>query len=156
MPAEILFSGIGTFFTCLAFHVILWRFYHPKRHALALFGVFFTGGAFVMTVFHLFSVPAMFLHAALSCGYIQLYPACQAQSPSVTILKAVGERPMTEAEIRSLLDPEKTFQNRIEDLTASGLVKEQNGKLSLSERGRAFILPFIVYRRLLGIPEGKG
>ena len=166
MSPEVIFLGAGTFLVCLAAHVILWRLRRPHRHALALLAVFFMGGASLLSlervIFHLGIenwIAVALLHFAMSCGYIQLYPASQAQSPSVTILLAVKKsmpRGMSEAEIVSLINPGKIFHDRIEDLTASGLVTGQNGTLALTARGRAFIRPFMIYRALLGIPEGKG
>lgn len=158
--------GLGIFAICMTLHVLLWRIYQPKRHLVALLSLFFLGGAvlfFALQIFFKLSFPdalaVALLHTALSCGYIQLYPASQAQSPSVTILTTVKKsmpHGMTENEIRSLLNTEMTFQDRVEDLMAAGLVQHEKKGLSLTKRGRGFILPFIYYRRMLGIPEGKG
>lgn len=167
MHGNVLLLGLGLFGFCLATHVILWRFYRPRHHVLALMTLFFIGGLILLwgvrAAFDSLSgadgVAIALLHIALSCGYIQLYPASQAQSPSVTILIAVKKsmpRGMSESEIGSLLNPEMTFHDRIEDLVAAGLIRDGNEKLALTDRGRAFILPFIYYRRMLGIPEGKG
>ena len=167
MPAAVLFLGMTAFLFSLTLHVILWRLRRPRHHVLALLTLFFIAGIFLLFSLGFFFGPlsgtdqlaALLLYAALSCGYIQLYPASQANSPSVAILTAVRKsmpRGMSESEIRSLLDPEQTFHDRVDDLVISGLMTEAGGKLSLTGRGRAFILPFIVYRRLLGVPEGKG
>ena len=164
MPAVVLLLGVSIFSLCLVGHIIVWRFHRPRHDARVLFALFFMGGIALLSGFFgsLSGTDWManvLLHVAMSCGYIQLYPASQANSPSVTILKAVSQsmpHGMNEAEIRSLLDLEKNFQERIEDLLVSGLMIRENGRLSLTKRGRAFIVPFIYYRRMLGIPEGKG
>ena len=167
MPVHVLFLGISTFGICLAAHVLLWRFHPPHHHVPALFALFSIGGMLLLCTvrihFDFLSgtdwTAVVLLHAAMSSAYIQLYPAGQARSPSAALLIAVGQsmpRGMNEAEIRHLLDPEKAFHERLKDLAVSGLIRNENGKLSLTARGRAFILPFLYYRRMLGIPEGKG
>ena len=166
MPAAVLFLGISTFLVSLTGHVLLWRRRRPRHQLPALLAIFFIVGPLWLAAFHNFFGPlsdtdwlaAALLHLAMSCGYIQLYPASQGNSPSVTILTAVHESMplgMTEAEIRALLDTEKAFQDRIDDLVLSGLVQDGKGKLSLTDKRRTFIFPFIYYRRLLAIPEGK-
>jgi len=194
MTAHVILLGIGSFSVCLLFHVILWQFRRPYHHALALFGIFFLGGGFLLMVsaFLMRSLSGTdwlaigLMHVALSCGYIQLYPASQANSPSVTLLMAVRKSMpagLTDEDIHALFETrsavhppsQKTpeggglplrgcrplsswggLQDRVEELVVSGLVQDEAGQLSLTHRGRAFISPFIYFRKMLGIPEGKG
>lgn len=99
------------------------------------------------------------LHAALSSAYIQVYPASQADSPSLRVLLLVGTSMpvgMTENEIQASFNEDALLESRIQDLVESGLVTESRGKLELSAEGRFLITPFILLRRMLGLEAGKG
>ena len=167
MKPDILLWGLILFFLCFGVHILIWRFRHPKRHALALMAIFFAPCiAFVILLGgicpHLSNVDLFaiaLLHVAISCAYIQLYPASQANSPSMQIMTIVQKsmpRGISVEEIQSLFDPMNVFDARVNDLLAADLICENAGKLSLTGRGHVLIVPFILYRRTLGIPEGKG
>ena len=167
MKSEVILLAFGVFFVSLAGHIVVWRIRHPRRHALALF-VFFSIPASLMiwaisrvldslSGTDLFAIALMY--TAVSSAYIQLYPASQAQSPSMKLLSMVQKsmpHGMTEDEIRVSFDSAQIFQARVDDLLHAGLLRREDGFIALTGKGRAFIWPFIFYRRLLGIPEGKG
>ena len=167
MNPLILLVGLGLFIICLVCHILIWRRRHPKRHALALFIVFIVPvivlTPLVGTVWPQLPLvdlaAVMLLHVSLSCAYIQFYPASQADSPSLRILLLVGKSMplgMTESEICSIFDPKDLFEARVDDLLSSGLIQKSSGKLTITTQGRVFILPFIVFRNLLGLPLGEG
>jgi hypothetical protein len=166
MSLAVLVLGIAIFLLCLLLHILLWRSLRPQKHIPALLAIFFGAGALLvflaasgLNLSHADAFAVLLLHVAISCGYIQLYPASQADSPSVIILSAVQDampQGLSESELQALIQTKNAFQGRVDDLVFSGLVADKNGTLSLTDRGRAFILPFMIYRRLLGIPEGKG
>ncbi len=164
---NILLLGIGLFAGCLIAHVLLWRIRHPRNHALALIGVFFGlgGGLLVLIRFvcpmlsgiDLFALAL--LHISLSCTYIQIYPASQADSPSLKILVIVGRSMpagMTEAEIQKHFAPEDLFTARIRDLLAVGQVRRDGDKLVLTSKGIVLVKPFMALRKILGLSAGKG
>lgn len=167
MKFGILLAGFGLFFSCLVVHIIFWRLRHPRHHALALVSIFFIPAVAILSTL-LFTCPKLqridlfaigLLHAAVSCAYIQLYPASQASSPSMKILRTIHKsmpRGMAAVEIQSVFDPVQVFDARVEDLYHSGLLSKKDSEVTITARGRAFIVPFIFYRKLLGIPPGNG
>ncbi len=165
-PASILAFGFSTFFCCLCLHVLLWRLRHPHHHVGALLSVFFIPGAVLiglialgcrqLTLADLAAIAI--LHTALSCAYIQIYPASQADSPSLKILVLVGrsETGLTAEEIRSFFDPKTLFSDRIHDLLNAKLIYQSGEKLALSSKGEKMIAPFLMLRKALGLPAGRG
>ena len=167
MKLSTVFVGIGLFLLCLLVHVIIWRFWHPRRHGLALFMIFlmpiFSFPIFLpvfSTSFTWLDITAIaLLHFALSCAYIQTYPAVQALSPSLRILILIRKSMptgMREIEILASFDAKQILEDRIYDLTVSHLAEETNGALEITSKGRLFILPFFMLRKILGLPPGKG
>lgn len=167
MKPAVLFTAFGLFVFCLTLHILLWRFRHPRRHALALLVIFL--GPLVLfpfvavKIWPLVSwidlVAVSLLHIALSSAYIQIYPASQADSPSLRILRVVegaAPRGLTEEEIHISFDPEKLLEARIRDLLEAGLVSSAGDALTLTGRGRMLITPFIYLRKILGLRPGKG
>ena len=164
---SVLMTGCFSFVCCLLLHVFFWRIKHPRNHAGALLSIFFVPGAFFIFLasffwghfsnFDLFAV--ILLHASLSCAYIQFYPASQADSPSLKILTVVGKSMpggITGAEIQAQFDPAQLFTARVRDLLEAQLVNRVNGNLVITPKGRAFISPFLLLRKLLGLTAGKG
>ena len=99
------------------------------------------------------------LHVALACAYIQIYPACQANSPSLQIMRVVDQKMpagMTENEIRKSFHQEELFDARLQDLIKSGLVEESGGQVRMTKRGGNFVAPFLFIRRWVGLPFGEG
>ena len=95
MPPTVLFLGVSAFLLCLSAHVMLWRFCRPRHELPVLLLLFFLGGLLLLFVLRgslsrIDWLATFLLHLALSCGYIQLYPASQAESPSVTLLTTVS------------------------------------------------------------------
>ena len=167
MKLYILLSGFSFFLICLVIHILIWRIRHPQRHALALSAIFLFPVLPMVLLIHLIGqelplfdlVSIALLHVALSCAYIQIYPASQADSPSLRLLIHVQQsmpRGLSVEEIYPLFDPLHLFQARIQDLLSSGLVQKTNGLLDLTPKGRALILPFVLFRQMLGLPPGRG
>ena len=165
--SNILLIGFGTFFCCLILHVFLWRIRHPRNHAGALLLVFFAPGAALIffaslcwphsSGLDLFATSL--LHASLSCAYIQIYPASQADSPSLRMLALVGSSMpagMTEAEIQTHFNQEDLFAARVRDLLEAQLVQEVDEKLVLTLKGRTMVIPFLILRTIVGLSPGKG
>lgn len=164
---SVLLTGFVVFFCCLVAHILLWRIGHPRNHALALLGVFLgLGGALLALLWLLCPVCSMLdlfalvlLHISLSCVYIQIYPASQADSPSLKILVLVGRSMpdgMTEAEIQKHFASEDLFTARLRDLLAVGQVRQDGDSLILTSKGLALVVPFLALRKTLGLPAGKG
>ena len=167
MKPHILLLSFVFFFFCLGVHVTFWRLQHPKRHALTLISIFSVPLLGLLPFSRLLwpdlswvDVAAVgLLHLATSCAYIQIYPASQADSPSLKILLLVEKSMpagMTERQIQALFSSKQLLEERVQDLLDSGLVNEHANNLELTTKGHMLILPFIVLRRLIGLPAGQG
>ncbi len=167
MKPVVLFLGFSLFFLCLALHVLVWRIWHPQRHAIALFTVFLGPCVPFAALFMLFCSSLHFvdllaivlLHLALSCAYIQVYPALQAFSPTLVILLLVRKSMplgVTQEELMSRLDTKFLMGERLQDLIHARLVRESDQNIELTPRGLALIYFFILFRRAFGLSMGKG
>ncbi len=99
------------------------------------------------------------LHLALSCAYIQIYPAAQAFSPTLVILLlAKKSMPLgiTKKELELRLNARLLLGARITDLLEADLVREIDQKIELTPRGEAMIGFFIAFRRAFALDLGKG
>lgn len=99
------------------------------------------------------------LHIAISCAYIQVYPASQADSPSFKILLLIQKsipNGITEREIQAVFLSQKLLDDRIQDLIDSGLIQEKASTLELTSKGKTFLFPFVFLRKILGYAKGEG
>lgn len=179
MFQRILLSGLTVFFICLCIHVAVWRTRFPKNRPAALFLIFillpgiaaailsslnylyvitsFDGQAAVIPYVEL--AGACLLHFSLSAAYIMSYPAVEAVSPSLMITLIIGGSNgsgVTKEELVSTFDGRFLLEPRIKDLIDADMVTEVRGLHSLTRRGKRFVMPFIVLRRVLGLPVGGG
>lgn len=146
---------------------MVWRFFRPRQDALLLVVIFLAP---------LLTLPLMMgridpnmdvtdvaaialLHVALTCAYIQIYPASQADSPTLKIMMIVEKgmpAGLTEAEIRKSFRQEDLFDAKVRDLMESGLVTQSGGQIEITRRGKNFVTPFLFIRRWVGLPFGEG
>ncbi|OGW85870.1 MAG: hypothetical protein A3C35_00020 [Omnitrophica bacterium RIFCSPHIGHO2_02_FULL_46_11] len=149
------------------FHFALWRFRRPKHQATVLFLVFFLPLTMAIPICCVLCpsispgdlAAIALLHFATSCAYILVYPAAQADNPSLrllTLVKKSAPHGMEESEILDFFKKSGLFEARIYDLLNAGLIYQSKGRLCLTRRGRSFVLPFIVLRKVLGMPAGEG
>ncbi len=99
------------------------------------------------------------LHIALSLAYIFSYPAAQARCPTFAILlviKSAMPRGATRDEILSCFSQEEVMGPRVHDLVTETLVKNKQGWLELSRKGRILIKGFKIFRKLSALPMGRG
>ena len=167
MKYYILLCGFSLFSLCLIMHALAWRMWHPRKHALSLLTVFLAP-LIPFSVIFLASMPGehmsdiiaiSVLHLALTCAYIQIYPAAQAFSPTLLILLlAKKSMPLgiTREELGLPMDTKLLLGARVADLLDADLVKETDGTIDLTARGAAVIDFFIAFRRALGLGLGKG
>lgn len=151
----------------MALHVVLWRWRCPQQQ-IGWFLIIFLAPLplLALVLFRLYPTLSVqdFLfmalaHLALSCAYIQIYPACQALSPSLMLLLFVGNSMpggMTEDEIQARFSREILLGNRIQDLLVSGLIRESGGQFEITLQGLLIVLPGIFLRKMLGLTPGKG
>ena len=174
MTFSILLAGTLIFIGCLCLHIILWRTCHPKKRFIALLCIFillpmlFIGGYAGLSRLGFLSAYSMtptewlaiyLFHLAFSSAYILSYPAIEAVSPSLAILLIVGDSNPNGAvhdDLLHVFDDEIVLEPRIHDLIEAGFIAESNGFFMVTHRGVAFVRCFMLLRRLLGLPIGKG
>ena len=149
----------------LAIHITWWRGRHPRRDALALFGIYSACLILLFLAISFFeyslfdNLAATLLFTSWTFAYILVYPASQAASPSFRILYLIGRAGpggVAEGQIFSSLGESDLFDARLHDLLGSGLVVKEKEMLSPTAKGRMLIVPFLWLRRALGLPAGKG
>ena len=170
MGLNVIVGGFCLFALAMVFHVVLWNVRKPKGHFLDLIAVFFAlpfiavaVAAWVGLVGTGFGpvdwASVALLHTSLAGAYIMGYPAIQASTPTLAMLLVIGGKMpegATYEEVRSSINVDGLMDPRLKDLEVSGFVVESSGSYSITARGRAFLRPFLIYRRLLGLPTGKG
>lgn len=170
MDPKVILYGFIMFLTCLSLHVVSWRIRIPKSDALALcflfialpaaFFVFVFGSSWnPLNVSGIDAVAVLVFHFALSLVYISSYPAAQAISPSLEMLLVIASSPdrrLTAEGVLERFNDQGLLHARVDDLKGSVLVSQRNGCLELTAAGKAVIVFFVLYRRLLGLPVGEG
>lgn len=159
---------------CLAtfcIHVVVWRLARPKQQILALLVIFyFIPAAFALLYWLLASRsispdiiwPALILYIALAGVYIQVYPAFQANCPTLFIVNFIGKHKQGVGleEIQSIIDKVglTKLDDRVNDLVNDDLISvRENGAIDLTNKGKFLSMLFVLYRqKLLGLTEGEG
>lgn len=172
MKPTILLFGFASFLACLALHVAVWRVARPRSDIRALFLIFLAvpGAAAILVPAAAAVIPdaplpdtvelaaMLLLHCALSCAYIQTYPAVQAQSPSLEIVRAVVEsmpRGLSREDILAVASTATLVQARVDDLLANGLIRVDRDRYVLTPTSVKLVRFFLALAALIGL-EGKG
>lgn len=166
---EILLVSFLLFSFSFSLHIMIWRWWRPRYRILILFFLFFILPLVFLKADGIRGVPhpleyasvfaIMLLHIALSCAYIQTYPAAEAVSPSLEILIQVHKampRGLSQEQILRQLNTHQLFDARIQDLVTAGLIKNSKSILEPTFLGYAIVLPFLLFRKILALPAGEG
>jgi hypothetical protein len=173
MRAAVLLAGFSSFAVCLTAHIVIWRLGRPRSDVRVLFvillilptvvGVGLLGesllnprGSFPGA---LDLAAVLLLHWALASGYLQTYPAVQAQSPSLEIAYAVGRsmpRGLSREEILARLNSGTLVHSRVDDLVANRLVRADGDRYVLTRSSTRLIRAFLEFRAFLGLPKRGG
>lgn len=172
MNILILPLGVAVFLACLLVHVLVWNLSYPRNRPLALFAIFLITPALVFFALMALDgneglpfdmtltdwLAALLLHYSLSSAYILSYPAVEAISPSLAIALLVGTSPkgLRHNDLSGMFKNDILLGPRINDLLETGLAKEENGWLTLTPKARVLIGFFVLFRKFLGLPTGKG
>ncbi len=155
-----LFYGILTFFAAMLVHLAIWRIRLPgKNRALVLVNVFFwTLVLGVITLRGVSSYPDyIVLYCCLAAAYIVSYPAMEADSPSLAIVRNIaksGKSGLDKNELRKVMTDDTLVVARIGDLLSDDLVRIDSGKYILTSKGRLLAGVFMRFRGLLNAPKG--
>ena len=168
MNPRIFLWALGLFAAALAVHILAWRRRRPRRHLLALSLVFLAPAALFPAAFAwagagsaFDACAALLLYAATAAAYIQTYPAVQAMSPSLQVMRFLDRGPAagrTREELARGLSVERMLRDRVQDLLDARLLLENpsNGRLRVAWEGHAILWPLILLRRALGLDIGRG
>lgn len=141
----------GWFAILFVSQVLLWRQVRPRRQILALFALYFSPAAFLLFL----APPAGVFLLGLSAAYVMTFPAIQAESPTLRLIRLLRENggEMAESELARQLGEDSILSDRKRDLASDGLTGEK-GELGFA--GRMLALFFRSYRRMAGLKEGNG
>lgn len=156
-----------------AVHCLIWKIRIPRRQVNTLMLLFACVMAFGFILFRIYFsearsygvfipvsdyVHGCFLFAVLTAAYIVSYPAVEVDSPSFVIITRIanaGSEGLAEQTLDQDLTDDVLVKPRLEDLvTEKMILPDTNGRYRLTLKGRWFIRPFFLYRKLIG--AGKG
>ena len=151
--------GIAGFGISFLIHILIWRWVRPKRQLIWLAGIFLVCPAFSYFIlyYHFADNPAFVLagvlHILFSAAYILSYPAIQAPSPSLKIIRDVAAampRGLDREDLLRILEGDKPLNFCVDNLIKERLVWLKGDKLELSLFGRLVSWFFRNYLRWLG------
>jgi len=153
------FLGIAGFGVSFLIHILVWRRERPKRQLVWLFGIFMACPAFIYVVlFCVFADKqflglAGFLHILFSLAYILSYPAIQAPSPSLKIIREVTAampQGLSPEDIYRVLSVNESIGFCVDNLIEEKLLCFRKDRFVLSLSGSLIAGFFRNYRRWLG------
>ena len=161
---ELLIDGAGVFALCLALHVIVWRIRQPTSYRawlpalIVVFGPVGATLAWLMTGELLPFAAVILLHGTFAAVYVIGYTLISAFSPSIELLKLLDRTPagIPSASLRIPNLAGALTGDRIDNLTAAGLVQQSGGRLRLGARGVPLTRLVLLYRHAIGLRDGGG
>ncbi|MDD5072242.1 MAG: hypothetical protein PHX64_00310 [Candidatus Omnitrophica bacterium] len=155
-----LFYGLLTFFAALLVHLAVWRTRLPgKNRAFILANIFFW--TLVLGAVSLKGVSShidyIVLYCCLAAAYVVSYPAMEADSPSLVIVRKIagaGKSGLEKSELYRTMTDETLVAAGVEDLLNNNLIRIDSGKYILTSKGRFLAEVFVWFRRLLNAPKG--
>ena len=171
LSMQAIFSHALTLFgTCLALHILVWRIWKVRSQGIWLSLIFLIAPTlglgihlvlcFVGTVTRIEwgqTCLTFLLHYTLSVSYMLLYTGITGFSPSIAILQRVATS-MPAGLLRDELTPawftdEMLSGARYNNLKHMELISETGSVLRIEPRGRFIAVCFLVFRRLLSLPD---
>ncbi len=157
-------DGFALFLFSLAVHVIVWRVRRPESFrawvpALAvIFGVVPAAIAWFVAPTPLDFAALLLLHGSLAVVYGIGYTLVSAFSPSVELLKLLDRAPdgVPMAALQLPFVAGGLTTERIENLAASGFVRQTGQRLDLCPRGMWLTRLVLIYRHAIGLPDSGG
>jgi len=163
------FTGFGLFVVAFVIHLVWWRIKLPYRQLPTLFKwflLFFPIGFGAASAIGLWPTAWLFspasaivalLYFALTITYVITYSAIEADSPTLSLMRWVAQRPngATEAELESFMASRPFIQARLKALDVDGMTVRREGRVYLNGRPSVFFRIIIAWRALYG-PIDKG
>jgi len=159
-----LINGFALFLLSLALHVIVWRVRRPESYRAwlptlaVIFGPLAGVVAWLVAPTPIGVAAAMLLHGSLAAVYIIGYTLVSGSSPSVELLKLLDRTPagVPVASLRLPFLEGALTGDRIDNLTAAGLVRRTDSRLELGPRGVRLASLVLLYRHAIGLRDGEG
>lgn len=149
-------------------HWLIWRFRIPVRQTACLL-VIFSASLVVTLASSPWWPPAWrfislwqvlhvaIFHVAAMLAYIVAYSAIEERSPSMTIVSRVadsGSRGQSREELQALLVDVSPVEIRLAAMLRDGMIRDEDGQIVLTAKGRAWAGTFIALRRILRFDLG--
>jgi hypothetical protein len=161
--------AFGLFSTAFLLHLLWWKIRLPKRQLPALFKgfvLFFPLGLEGVNLCGqwpaaLFISPATavvgLLYFALVITYVITYSALEADSPTLSLIRWIAQRPdgATEKELESFMANRPFIHARLKALDVDKMTTQRDGRLFLNGQPSLFFRLIIAWRKLYG-PIHKG
>jgi len=165
--------AILLFIAAILIHLIIWRLHLPKKQTNALLAIFSL--PLVLGILAIVKYPGLMkwslnpsinffeifqlllLYTSLSVSYILSYPAIEAESPTLIIIRAVfetGASGLDKSSLKRIVDNDLLILPRIKDMLSDNMVYLKDGRYKLLPKGLIMAKLFLSYRNI--IRGGKG
>lgn len=170
---SVLAYGILLFIAALLIHLVIWRLHLPRKQTNALlliFSLVLVSGISAILAYpglikwsfypalSFFEIFQLFLlYTTLAVSYILSYPAIEADSPTLIIMRAVfesGAAGLDKTSLKRIADNDLLILPRIKDMVSDNMVYLKDGKYRLKTKGLIMAKTFSFYRNI--IRGGKG
>lgn len=165
----VLLTGAALLGTSLLAQVLFRNVWVPKRRMRALLVLFAVVPACALLLAWLAGHPVVLspaqtvglalFYAAFSLGYIVLFSAIEAESPTLAIVAYIapaGAAGRSDAELHAVFGRDATMTARFERMELSGWVRSDGGMTRLTPQGRFFAELFERTSRVFGLPSTGG
>src|SRR5881296_2215341 len=140
---EVLVDGVVVFACSLAIHVVVWRIRQPESYRAwlpilaVIFGPVAAGIGWLLVPSRLDAAAVGLFHGTLSAVYVVGYTLVSAFSPSVELLKLLDRTPegIPTSSLQLPFLAGALTGDRIDNLTAAGLVRRAGARLELGPQG---------------------
>ncbi len=161
---RVLISGVLLFAIALLLHLAVWRLHYPGNPIKALFSLFGAIALFGITFLFLYAsysalqyLHIVLLFSSLFICYLITYSAIEADSPSLVIVSRIARASkdgLPFERIKESLGNDLLIEPRLKDLVEARLVDLTGSTYKINEKGKLFVLPFVVFRNFLGLGKG--
>ena len=174
--SAILLKSLLTFLCTVCLHIAVWRVHRPLHYRVwvpALIGIFVVGGGLIAAVLVVtLKLPGdavvgdpvvewcaiALLQGAVGVVYTFGYTLLLVGSPSLVILERLAPAPtgLRIDDVGLPMSADDLVGLRVDDLIRSGLITLDSRARQLTAKGRRLTAWVLLYRHLVGLPDGEG
>jgi len=151
-----------------AAHLLLWRVRVPRRQTraiviifisvlvLGLAGAFFLNQNNVPWQAHEYARTCLCV-LCLLCAYVITYSAFEAQSPTLVMVEKIlsaGPGGLEKQAFEASMNDGVLILPRLDDLLRDNMARLENGRYTVTAKGRLMALVFVYFRKLLNLGMG--